>query len=106
MSSSKKNTKVEKKNRLKRSPEGQDIEVLKSAIFQGFFRRGRHDFFYFYSSWRPNFPKKITYLISSQNFTQFQKTNQPKQSPGSEVMIILNSAVFQGFSGKRRDFLS
>jgi hypothetical protein len=39
LSSSQKNTQVEKKNRLKRSPEGQDIEVLKSAIFSGFFPR-------------------------------------------------------------------
>jgi hypothetical protein len=106
LSSSQKNTQVEKKNRLKRSPGSQDIEVLKSAIFQGFFRGRRRDFFfYFCSSWRPNLPKQITYLSSSHNFTQFQKTNQPKRSPGSEVMSILNSTVFQGFSGKRRDFL-
>jgi hypothetical protein len=38
LSSSQKNTQFEKKNRSKWSPEGQDIEVLKSAIFQGFFR--------------------------------------------------------------------
>jgi hypothetical protein len=37
LSSSQKNTQVEKKNCLKRSPGSQDIEVLKSAIFQGFF---------------------------------------------------------------------
>ena len=37
MSSSHKNTQVEKNNNQKRSPEGQDIEVLKSANFQGFF---------------------------------------------------------------------
>ena len=47
LSSSKKNTQVEKKNRPKRSPEGQDIEVLKSAIFQGFFRGRRRDLFLF-----------------------------------------------------------
>jgi hypothetical protein len=41
--------------------------------------------------------KQIIYLSSSHNFTQFQKTNQPKRSPGSEVMSILNSTVFQGF---------
>jgi uncharacterized membrane protein YbhN (UPF0104 family) len=46
--SSQKNTQVEKKNRLKRSPGSQDIEVLKSAIFQGFFRGRRRDFFFFY----------------------------------------------------------
>jgi hypothetical protein len=39
MSSSQKNTQFKKKNRPKHSPEGQDIEVLKSAIFQGFFLR-------------------------------------------------------------------
>jgi hypothetical protein len=39
LSFSQKNTQFKKKNRLKRSPEGRDIEVLKSANFQGFFRR-------------------------------------------------------------------
>jgi hypothetical protein len=47
LSSSQKNTQVEKKNRLKRSPGSQDIEVLKSAIFQGFFRGRRRDFILF-----------------------------------------------------------
>jgi hypothetical protein len=47
LSSSQKNTQVEKKNRPKRSPEGQDIEVLKSAIFQGFFCGRRRDLFLF-----------------------------------------------------------
>jgi hypothetical protein len=47
LSSSQKNTQVEKKNHPKRSPEGQDIEVLKSAIFQGFFRGRRRDLFLF-----------------------------------------------------------
>jgi hypothetical protein len=47
LSSSQKNTQVKKKNRLKRSPEGQDIEVLKSAIFQGFFCGRRRDLFLF-----------------------------------------------------------
>jgi hypothetical protein len=37
MSSSHKNTQFQKKNRLKQSPESQDIEVLKSANFQDFF---------------------------------------------------------------------
>jgi hypothetical protein len=38
------------------------------------------------------FPQKITDLSSSHNFTQFQKQNQLKRSPGSEVMIlVLNS---------------
>jgi hypothetical protein len=39
LSSSQKNTQVKKKNRPKQSPEGQDIEVLKSAKFSGFFLR-------------------------------------------------------------------
>jgi hypothetical protein len=47
LSSSQKNTQVKKKNRPKRSPEGQDIEVLKSAIFQGFFCGRRRDLFLF-----------------------------------------------------------
>jgi hypothetical protein len=46
LSSSQKNTQVEKKNRPKRSPGSQDIEVLKSAIFQGFFRGRRRDFLF------------------------------------------------------------
>jgi hypothetical protein len=50
LSSSQKNTQVEKKNRPKRSPGSQDIEVLKSAIFQGFFRGRRRDFFFFFIS--------------------------------------------------------
>jgi hypothetical protein len=45
--SSQKNTQFEKTNRLKRSPEGQDIEVLKSANFQGFFCGRRRDLFLF-----------------------------------------------------------
>jgi hypothetical protein len=49
LSSSQKNTQVEKKNRLKRSPGSQDIEVLKSAIFQGFFTDDDAIFFYFCS---------------------------------------------------------
>jgi hypothetical protein len=52
-----------------------------------------------------NLEKKIGYLNSSRKNTQFQKKNQPKRSPGSKVMSILNSTVFQGFSGKSRDFL-
>ena len=47
MSSSHKNTQFEKTIRPKRSPEGQDIEVLKSANFQGFFRGRRRDLFLF-----------------------------------------------------------
>jgi hypothetical protein len=50
--------------------------------------------FYLCSSRRLNFLKKITDMSSSHNFTQFQKKNQPKQSPGSEVMSILTSTVF------------
>jgi hypothetical protein len=40
-----KNTQVEKTNDPKRSPGSQDIEVLKSTNFQGFFRRRRGNFF-------------------------------------------------------------
>jgi hypothetical protein len=47
MSSSQKKTQFEKTNRPKRSPEGQDIEVLKSANFQGFFYGRRRDLFLF-----------------------------------------------------------
>jgi hypothetical protein len=45
--SSQKNTQFEKNNHPKRSPEGQDIEILKSIIFQGFFRGWRGDLFLF-----------------------------------------------------------
>jgi hypothetical protein len=41
LSSSQKNTQVEKKNRPKRSPGSQDIEVLKSTNFQDLFRGRR-----------------------------------------------------------------
>ena len=105
MSSSHKNTHFGKQNRLKRSPGSQDIEVLKSANFQGFFLRTTTHIFYLCSIWRPNLPKKIIDLSSSHNFTQFKKKNQPKWSPRSEVMSILTSAVFQGFSRKNCDFL-
>jgi hypothetical protein len=95
LSPSQKNTQFEKTNHLKRSPGSQDIEVLKSAHFSGFFSMDDDAiFFFFFSSWRPNFPKKVAYLSSSHNFTQFQKTNQPKWSPGSEVMSILTSTFF------------
>jgi hypothetical protein len=40
-----------------RSIIGQDIEVLKFAIFQGFFRGRRFRFFYFCGIWRLNLPK-------------------------------------------------
>ena len=46
LSSSHKNTQFEKTNRPKRSPEGKDIEVLKSAIIQGFFHIRRCDLFF------------------------------------------------------------
>ena len=39
LNSSRENIQFKKKNRLKRSLEGRDIEVLKSANFQGFFQR-------------------------------------------------------------------
>jgi hypothetical protein len=42
----------------------------------------------------------------SEKYPISKKKNQPKRSSGSKVMSILNSAFFQGFSGKRRDFLS
>jgi hypothetical protein len=48
LSSSQKNTQFKKKNRPKRSPGSQDIEVLKSANFQGFFRRTATRFFFFF----------------------------------------------------------
>ena len=57
LSSSQKNTQVKKKNRLKRSPEGQDIEVLKSAIFQGFSVDDVVICFYLCKIWRLNLPK-------------------------------------------------
>jgi hypothetical protein len=47
LSSSQKNTQFEKKNRPKRSPGSQDIEVLKSANFQDFFRGRRRFVFLF-----------------------------------------------------------
>jgi hypothetical protein len=47
MSSSQKNTQFEKQNHPKWSSEGQNIEVLKSANFQGFFCVRRRDLFLF-----------------------------------------------------------
>jgi hypothetical protein len=47
LSFSQKNTQFKKKNRPKRSLEGQDIEVLKSANFQGFFCGRRRNLFLF-----------------------------------------------------------
>jgi hypothetical protein len=57
LSSSQKNTQVKKKNRPKRSPEGQDIEVLNLQIFRVFSADGGAICFYFYIIWRPNLPK-------------------------------------------------
>ena len=48
LSSSHKNTQVENKNRLKRSSGSQDIEVLKSAIFEGFFRGRLREFLFIF----------------------------------------------------------
>jgi hypothetical protein len=44
-----------------------------------------------------NFPKQITYLSSSHNFTQIQKTNRLNRSDGSEHIIDLKSSIFGGF---------
>ena len=46
-----------------------------------------------------NLQKQFGYLNSSRENIQFKKTNRPKQSPGSEVKIILKSTKFQRFSG-------
>jgi hypothetical protein len=59
LSSSQKNTQVEKKNRLKRSPGSQDIEVLKSAIFRVFFADDGAIFFIFVAVGGRIFPKKL-----------------------------------------------
>ena len=49
-----------------------------------------------------NLHKKIGHLNLSRENIQFQKTNHPKQSPRSEVMIVLKSTKFQRFSGNGR----
>jgi hypothetical protein len=49
LSSSQKNTQFEKQNHPERSPEGQDIAVLKSAIFRVFSADGGAVCFYFCS---------------------------------------------------------
>jgi hypothetical protein len=49
-----------------------------------------------------NLQKQIGYLNSSWEIIQFQKTNRPKWSPESEVMIFLKSTKFQHFSGNGR----
>jgi hypothetical protein len=41
-----------------------------------------------------NLQKEIVYLNSSRENIQFQKTNRPKRSPESKVMIILKSTKF------------
>jgi hypothetical protein len=54
-----------------------------------------------------NFDKKNwVFEFLSEKYPISKKKNQPKRSSGSKVMSILNSTVFQGFSGKSRDFLS
>jgi hypothetical protein len=47
------------------------------------------------------FQKQIGYLNSSWEISNFKKTNRPKWSPKSEVMIILKSTKFQHFSRNR-----
>jgi hypothetical protein len=49
-----------------------------------------------------NLQKQIGYLNSSRENIQFQKTNRLKQSPESEVIIVLKSTKFQHFSGNDR----
>ena len=46
--------------------------------------------------------KHVLDLISSQKNTQFEKQNRPKQSPGSQDIEVLKSAIFQGFFRERR----
>jgi hypothetical protein len=73
----------------------------KGIIFGSFFhifsreKRGRHTSGSDMKLSEQNLAKKIGYLNSSRKNTQFKKKkNQPKWSPGSKVMNILNSVVF------------
>jgi hypothetical protein len=94
LSSSQKNTQVKKKIVRNRVREGQDIEVLKSAIFQGFFCRRRRDLFLFLYNLEAEFAQ-INHI--SEFFSQFhpiKKKKSAKRSPRSEVMSILSSVVF------------
>jgi hypothetical protein len=71
-------------------------------IFLG--KKGRHTSGSDMKLFEYNLAKQIGYLNSSRKNTQFQKTNQPKRSPGSKVMSILNSTVFSGFFRKKPQF--
>jgi hypothetical protein len=52
-----------------------------------------------------NLQKRVFDMSPSQNFTQFQKLNPPKQSSRSEAIDILKSTIFQGFfRGRPHDF--
>jgi hypothetical protein len=77
LSFSQKNTQFKKKNRPKRSPEGQDIEVLKSANFQGFFCRRRRDLFLFMYHLEVEFTQ-INYR--SEFFSQFHPISKKKSA--------------------------
>ena len=75
--SSQKNTQFKKTNRPKRSPEGQDIEVLKSAIFQGFFCGRRRDLFLFMYHLEAKY-SKINYI--SEFLSQFHPISKNKSA--------------------------
>jgi hypothetical protein len=46
--------------------------------------------------------KRVVDMIFSQKNTQFEKTNRPKRSPGSQDIEVLKSANFQDFFHGRR----
>jgi hypothetical protein len=73
-SSSHKNTQFEKKNHLKWSPGSQDIEVLKSANFSGFFPRMAARIFFIYVEFGGRiFPNKLHICIPLTISPNFKK---------------------------------
>jgi hypothetical protein len=55
-----------------------------------------HVIFLIFVAYEAEFFKKIAYLSSSHNFTQFQKKNRPNRSSGSEDIVDLKSTIFLG----------
>jgi hypothetical protein len=85
---------------LSLAKEGKNFLVLFADFLKG--KKGATHFRLNSETFCSEFVEKIGYLNSSRKNTQFQKKNQSKWSLGSEVINILNSTNFQGFSGKSR----
>jgi hypothetical protein len=90
---------------LSLAKEGKICFLFLQNCFLGKKKRAAH-FRFRYKVFQAEFEKKNwVFEFLSEKYKFQKKKNQLKRSSGSKVMGILNSAVFQGFFGKSRDFL-